>query len=545
MWDKRVLLGSGTFGKVYEVVVKNSRDIVAIKVLEKSRETYQPQRIKEEINILTQLRGHRNIVQLLETIKSKNSLFLVYEYAKHDLMGLLNAPDYLFKMPDIKNIMVQLLHGVKFIHEQGFIHRDIKPANILINDRGEVKIADFGLATRNHDREKSAVVCTLWYRPIELCFCEKTAKYGPEIDMWSVGLVFAELLRKTRPLEGNPAMFRTDDPNELVDMVLDFVGTTRSDKAIKYLEALPLAKKFDLKRKREPILFKTFDFVEKEAASLLNWFLQLYPEGRCTAFKALNRSRYFFTLPYASRILTLPMDQCNERKAKEYLKRAGLMNSKPHQKERSRRPTSNRGGDGPSMQIPPDSNKLGAAALEMTQRSSGRKRSREALSDSGGSISTPRSKRPRNGEQADGKDTTSEIEVNPRFLPSTGSRISPSNDAPLGLELIDMKSKPVTKVHLQALTPNFPTSLMQNNKSLIVAHQLTQAQYEDWKKKNAKCTSHRVLLTPMSSDTETECFQKFCSSLLHAVYYVKNEKVMMCVRKTEDAKQMSGILFLK
>ena len=95
--------------------------------------------------------------------------------------------------------MAQILEGLEFCHAMGVFHRDLKTQNILRNKEGITKIADFGLARaftqpmRVYTRE----IVTLWYRSPELLM--KVDKYAPEVDIWSVGCIFAELLTK-RPL---------------------------------------------------------------------------------------------------------------------------------------------------------------------------------------------------------------------------------------------------------------------------------------------------------------------------------------------------------
>ena len=164
-----------------------------------------------EIMILKRL-NHKNIINLLEIVTSKPSdknknrgnVYLVFEYMEHDLSGLLGRK-FDFSVPIIKVIMKQILLGVDYLHDNNIIHRDIKGANILLNNRGEVKLADFGLA-RIHNPNPNIIkqytnrVVTLWYRSPELLL--GAVNYGPAIDMWSVGCVFSELLTGVPPFRG-------------------------------------------------------------------------------------------------------------------------------------------------------------------------------------------------------------------------------------------------------------------------------------------------------------------------------------------------------
>jgi cyclin-dependent kinase 12/13 len=135
--------------------------------------------------------------------KYKGGIYMVFEYMDHDLTGLADRPGLRFTVPQIKCYMKQLLTGLHYCHVNQVLHRDIKGSNLLIDNEGNLKLADFGLArsySHDHTGNLTNRVITLWYRPPELLL--GATKYGPAIDMWSVGCIFAELLHAKPILPG-------------------------------------------------------------------------------------------------------------------------------------------------------------------------------------------------------------------------------------------------------------------------------------------------------------------------------------------------------
>lgn len=167
-----------------------------------------------EIKILQQLE-HSNIVKMIEITMAPppdKDIFIVFDYLEHDLSGLIKSADGANMIKEdksgliIKGLMYQLLLGLEYLHEvAGIVHRDMKGSNILIDKYGRVKLADFGLARSIFGSiyDGSIVrsskilpimtnrVITLWYRPPEVLL--GADNYGPEVDVWGLGCIFAEL----------------------------------------------------------------------------------------------------------------------------------------------------------------------------------------------------------------------------------------------------------------------------------------------------------------------------------------------------------------
>lgn len=149
-------VGEGTYGQVYKAKDKITGELVALKKVRTDNEKEGfPITAVREIKILRQL-NHPNIVNLKEIVtdkpnaldfrKDKGGFYLVFEYLDHDLMGVLESGLVHFTEDHIKSFTKQLLDGLNYCHRKNFLHRDIKCSNILLSNKGEIKLADFGLA---------------------------------------------------------------------------------------------------------------------------------------------------------------------------------------------------------------------------------------------------------------------------------------------------------------------------------------------------------------------------------------------------------------
>ncbi|XP_026663363.1 cyclin-dependent kinase G-2 isoform X2 [Phoenix dactylifera] len=218
-------IDEGTYGVVYRAKDKKTSEVVALKKvkMEKEREGF-PLTSLREINILLSFH-HSSVVDVKEVVvgSSLDSIFMVMEYMEHDLKGLMETMKQPFSQSEVKCLMLQLLEGVKYLHDNWVLHRDLKTSNLLLNNRGELKICDFGLSRQYGSPLKpyTHLVVTLWYRAPELLLGAK--EYSTAIDMWSLGCIMAELLAKEPLFNGKTEfdqldkIFRTlGTPNEKI-----------------------------------------------------------------------------------------------------------------------------------------------------------------------------------------------------------------------------------------------------------------------------------------------------------------------------------------
>jgi cyclin-dependent kinase 8/11 len=157
--------------------------------------------------------SHENVIHLHEIILEDKCIYMVFEYAEHDLLQIIH---YHSQGPErrpipettVKSVLWQLLNGVSYLHQNWVLHRDLKPANIMVTAAGEVKIGDLGLARLFYKPLQSLytgdkVVVTIWYRAPELLLGSK--HYTTAIDTWAVGCIFAELLALRPIFKGEEA----------------------------------------------------------------------------------------------------------------------------------------------------------------------------------------------------------------------------------------------------------------------------------------------------------------------------------------------------
>jgi serine/threonine protein kinase len=200
-YERLQKVGSGTYGVVYKARSYETGEIVAVKKI--LMDTYDegiPSTSLREISLLKEA-SHPNIVRLKEEEFVEGRLYLVFEWCDNDLKKFMSLPENKMGMSasQVQSFLYQTLLGMDLCHRQGIMHRDLKPQNILVDKKGTLKLADFGLARavllpiRAYTHE----VVTLWYRAPEILLGQK--QYSPSVDMWSIGAIFAEMVNM-RPL---------------------------------------------------------------------------------------------------------------------------------------------------------------------------------------------------------------------------------------------------------------------------------------------------------------------------------------------------------
>ncbi|KAF1821082.1 serine/threonine protein kinase, CMGC family, CDC2/CDK subfamily [Dissoconium aciculare CBS 342.82] len=225
-------ISSGTYGRVYKAEAKipnNAQannparhpdgriiEAFAIKKFKPDKEgevqyTGISQSAIREMALCTEL-SHRAMIHLVEIILESKSIYMVFEYAEHDLLQIIHhhslVPRTHIPTSSLRSIMYQIFSGLLYLHRNWVIHRDLKPANIMVTSGGAIKIGDLGLARLFYKPlhplfSGDKVVVTIWYRAPELLLGSR--HYTPAIDLWAVGCIFAELLSLRPMFKGEEA----------------------------------------------------------------------------------------------------------------------------------------------------------------------------------------------------------------------------------------------------------------------------------------------------------------------------------------------------
>ena len=192
------VIGKGSFSVVYRGISEITNDFVAIKVTQKETINKQPQLkhlIQSEVNILHQC-NNENVVQLIDYIETNLACYLVMEYCNEgDLRNYIKSKDHLSEAEAV-SFLKQLLNGFKGLHEVNAIHRDFKSANVLKKD-GKLKIGDLGFGKQTE--VSNTVLGTSIYMAPEVLMNQT---YSNKADIWSLGVVFYEMIFGTFPYIG-------------------------------------------------------------------------------------------------------------------------------------------------------------------------------------------------------------------------------------------------------------------------------------------------------------------------------------------------------
>ncbi|KAK3357645.1 kinase-like domain-containing protein [Lasiosphaeria hispida] len=214
-WMKGALIGQGSFGCVYLALHAITGELLAVKQVEApspgansqsdSRKKSMIEALKREISLLRDLR-HPNIVQYLGCGSSAEYLNIFLEYVPGgSVQTMLNSYGALPE-PLVRSFVRQILNGLSYLHNRDIIHRDIKGANILVDNKGTIKISDFGISKKleatnilngaNNNKHRPSLQGSVFWMAPEVV---KQTSYTRKADIWSLGCLVVEMMTGTHP----------------------------------------------------------------------------------------------------------------------------------------------------------------------------------------------------------------------------------------------------------------------------------------------------------------------------------------------------------
>lgn len=297
----------GTYGVVFRAKCNDTGEIYALKKLKLDEERHGfPITSLREIMALMTAGDHENVVGIREIVVGDTltqwvfaitpmmhsrltcRIFIVMPFIEHDLKTLLADMPHAFLQSEVKTIMKQLLSAVDHCHKNWILHRDLKTSNLLMNNRGQIKVADFGLARKFGDPlgPMTQLVVTLWYRAPELLLGQK--EYNTAVDMWSVGCIFAELIQRDPLFPGRGEI-------DQLNKIFTLLGKPNDDTWPGFSK-LPNARSINPVGPTFSALRQKFKHLTSEGHYLMSALLCYDPERRVSAEEA-GKHQYFLEQP--------------------------------------------------------------------------------------------------------------------------------------------------------------------------------------------------------------------------------------------------------
>jgi serum/glucocorticoid-regulated kinase 2 len=188
------VIGKGSYAKVLLVRKNDTKQLYAMKVLKKENveKKNQEKHVKVERAILSEI-DHPFVIKFKGSFQNDKKLFFILEYCPGGELFNLLAKKRRFSEDQTRFYAAQIVLAIEHLHSMDIVYRDLKPENVLIDDRGYIRITDFGLSRTNvNDANGAKSICgTPEYLAPEIVM---RLEYGKAVDWWTVGSIIYEML---------------------------------------------------------------------------------------------------------------------------------------------------------------------------------------------------------------------------------------------------------------------------------------------------------------------------------------------------------------
>ena len=194
-------LGKGGFAKCYELICKDNNKIFAAKMIQKNSLKTERQRQK----LITEIKIHKSchhshVVAFEHNFDDEDNYYILLELCQNQTLNELHMRRKILTEIEVQCYIIQLVKALQYLHSHRIIHRDLKLGNLFLNDKMELKVGDFGLATKlDYDGERKKTICgTPNYIAPEVI---NSSGHSYEVDIWAIGIIIYALLVGKPPFE--------------------------------------------------------------------------------------------------------------------------------------------------------------------------------------------------------------------------------------------------------------------------------------------------------------------------------------------------------
>src|SRR4051794_34396716 len=202
------ILGTGAMGVVYRATSETTGKPAAVKVVsgEITQRSKTYERFRREADILQQFR-HPHIVRFLAVGRYKGTSYFAMEYVPGETLEQMLRRRGPLPWNEVSDLGIQICEALHYAHEHGVVHRDLKPSNLMVSEKGQVKLTDFGIAK---DLDATALTATGRTLGTAAYMAPEQIRGTPEVshktDLYALGVVLYQMLTGRPAYEGTSAV---------------------------------------------------------------------------------------------------------------------------------------------------------------------------------------------------------------------------------------------------------------------------------------------------------------------------------------------------